>query len=297
MSSAKKSPNQSSSRCGRDDFSDAALVIIGHGSTTNSESAQPVYQHAEELRRRGVFSEVREAFWKQEPRILEVANSVSANRVFFVPLMISEGYFSEETIPLELKFRNTDEKGFSRIQRRESHTWYYGAPIGTHESMTDIILTRARGVLEQNPFPIKAQLEQTALFVAGHGTGRNEHSRKAIESQVTAIRTRAMFAEVHAVFMEEEPRIGDCFKISGSRNLVIVPFFISDGQHTNEDIPVMLGESQKAVRRRMEQSRTTWRNPTERKGKMVWYTASVGSEPKIADVIMERVREVAALGF
>ena len=106
-----------------------------------------------------------------------------------------------------------------------------------------------------------------------------------------------MFAEVHAVFMEEEPRIEDCFTIASSRNLVVVPFFISDGLHTNEDIPVMLGESRKAVRRRMEQGCATWRNPTERKGKMLWYSTSVGSEPKIADVIMERVREVAALGF
>lgn len=280
----------------KDSFSDAALVIIGHGSTLDAESAAPVYQHSEELRRRAVFSEVREAFWTQEPRISGVADTISAKRVFFVPLMISEGYFSEEAIPLELKFRKSGEACFSRIQRRGGQTWYYGAPVGTHETMTDIILARARSVLEQNPFPIRAKLEQTELFVAGHGTDRNENSRKAVESQVAATRAKAMFSDVHAVFMEERPQIGDCYGISTSRNLVVVPFFISDGQHTKEDIPVMLGESRKGVRRRLEQGRTAWKNPTERNGKMLWYSTSVGSEPKIADVILERVREVAALG-
>src|SRR5215203_1569932 len=36
------------------DFSDSALVLIGHGSTLNAESAKPTYQHADEFRRRGM---------------------------------------------------------------------------------------------------------------------------------------------------------------------------------------------------------------------------------------------------
>ena len=43
-------------------FSDAALLLIGHGATMNRESAAPVYQHATALRARHLFAEVREAF-------------------------------------------------------------------------------------------------------------------------------------------------------------------------------------------------------------------------------------------
>ena len=74
-----------------DDFSDGALVLLGHGTTQNENSAAPVYQHAAELRRRGIFAEVREAFWKQEPQVKQVLASISASRVFIVPLFISEG--------------------------------------------------------------------------------------------------------------------------------------------------------------------------------------------------------------
>jgi len=48
------------------DFSDATLVLMGHGTTLNNESSAPVYQHAAALRGRKLFAEVREAFWKQQ---------------------------------------------------------------------------------------------------------------------------------------------------------------------------------------------------------------------------------------
>ena len=45
-----------------ENFSDAALVVLGHGSTKNDQSAAPVYQHAAELRRRGAIVDVVEAY-------------------------------------------------------------------------------------------------------------------------------------------------------------------------------------------------------------------------------------------
>ena len=87
-----------------EDFCDAALVVLGHGTEQNADSAAPVFQHAAELRRRKIFGEVREAFWKQEPQIKKVLAEISAPRVFIVPLFISEGYFASEVIPRELGF-------------------------------------------------------------------------------------------------------------------------------------------------------------------------------------------------
>jgi sirohydrochlorin cobaltochelatase len=74
----------------------------------------------------------------------------------------------------------------------------------------------------------------------------------------------------------------------------MVPFFISDGLHSYEDIPVMLGETGQNARTRIRAGQPAWRNPTEKKGKLLWYSPSVGSEPGLADVVLERVREMAA---
>ncbi len=271
----------------RENLSDAALVLLGHGSTQNASSAAPVYQHAAELRRRGIFAEVREGFWKQEPQVKKVLAEIEARRAFIVPMFISEGYFSAEVIPQEL--------GMNELGTRNSErgTLCYCKPIGTHERMTEIILNRAREVVEKFPFPRAPKPNDITLFIAGHGTERNENSRKAIERQMELIREKNLYAAVHAVFMEESPRIADCFALAETRNLVVVPFFISDGMHVQEDIPVLLGEPERIVKQRLEAGQATWRNPTERKDKLVWYGSAVGTEPGLADVVLERVREMA----
>jgi len=284
-------------------YHDATLILIGHGSTLNAESAAPTYQHADELRRRGIFADVLEAFWKQEPCIAGILRAAFTPRVFIVPLFISEGYFTEEIIPRELGFRNNEQKEFARVQVRpgppgvnfKEQTLYYCGPVGTHESMTEVLLSRARNIIEKHPFPRAPKPKETALFIAGHGTGNNENSRKAIERQVEIIRGRGEYQEVHAVFMEEEPRIGNCYSMTAARNIVMVPFFISDGLHSYEDIPVMLGEAERIVKKRYAEGQPTWRNPTEKKGKLLWYTQSIGNEAHIPEVILERVREAEKL--
>jgi sirohydrochlorin cobaltochelatase len=276
---------------GQDDFSNAALVLVGHGTALNPESGATVFQHVAELRRRRLFAEVHEAFWKQPPALTDVLASIAAPRLFLVPLFISEGFFSERVIPRALGLRGEGQVEFSRVQRRGAQTLCYCKPVGTHESMTAVLLHRAREVVERNPFPRAANPRETTLFIAGHGTERDENSRKPIEQQVELIRALGLYAGVHAVFMEEKPRISECYELAPSRNMIVVPFFISDGLHVREDIPVLLGEPKRIVQQRLDTGLPTWRNPTEIKGRLVWYSPSVGSDPRIAEVILERVRE------
>lgn len=273
-----------------DNFKDSTLVLIGHGSTLNAESSAPTHQHADELRRRNLFGQVLTAFWKEEPMLAAVLRGAFKPRVFCVPLFISEGYFTEEVIPRELGF----PKG-ANVMRRGEQTLYYCGPIGTHDSMTEVLLARAKDVVAKHPFPRAPKPSETALFIAGHGTGNNENSRKAIERQVELIRAMNVFAEVHPSFMEEDPKIGECYAVAKAPNIVMVPFFISDGLHSYEDIPMMLGEPERLVRSRLAAGQPTWRNPTQRKDKLVWYSPSIGNEAHIPDVILQRVREAAAL--
>ncbi|HET7625712.1 MAG TPA: CbiX/SirB N-terminal domain-containing protein [Verrucomicrobiae bacterium] len=270
-------------------FTDAALVLLGHGSTKNADSSAPVFQHAAELRRRNLFAEVREAFWKQEPQAREVLKSISAKRVFVVPLFISEGFFSDDVIPRELGFA---EKSKLKIQNSE---FIYCKPVGTHESMTAVLLARAREVTAQFPFPRAPRPKDITLFIAGHGTEQNENSRKAVEHQAASLGALNEYAAVHAVFMEESPRISEVYERARTRNIVVVPFFISDGMHTREDIPILLGEPERIVRERISTGQPAWRNPTERHGKFVWYASAVGTDPRIADVILERVKEATKI--
>src|ERR1051325_7304589 len=137
--------------------------------------------------------------------------------------------------------------------------------------MTEVLLARAAKIVAKHPCPRAPKPSETALFIAGHGTSQNENSRKAIEHQVELIRAKNHYAEVHAVYMEEEPRIAACYTMAKTSNIVMVPFFISDGLHSYEDIPMMLGAPERLVQSRLAARQPPWRNPKEKKGKLVWY--------------------------
>lgn len=278
------------------EFSDATLVLVGHGSTLNADSALPTHVQADALRQRGIFARVVTAFWKEHPTLAGALRQAFTPRVFVVPLFISEGYFTEEVIPRELGLLSPGAAPGVRIRELGGQRVHYCGPVGTHASMTEVILSRAREVVSRFPdaggrIPRPAEI---SLFVAGHGTGNNENSRKAIEDQVERIRARGEYAGVHSLFMEEEPRIAECHRLAETADRVVVPFFISDGLHSFEDIPVMLGAPETEVQARFKAGQPTWINPTALEGGRVWYTPGIGLEPHLADVILERVRETMA---
>ncbi len=272
-------------------FSDAALVVLGHGTELNENSEAVVFQHAAELRRRKIFREVREAFWKQEPQIKNVLAEISAPKIFIAPLFISEGYFAADKIPKGLGFEFPNNLKL----KTENSEIFYCKPVGSHDSMTKVILSRAEEVVKKFPFPRPPKNSEITLFIAGHGTEKNENSRKPVDRQVELIRAQKNYANVHGIFLEESPRISDCYSFAQTKNIIVVPFFISDGLHTQEDIPVLLGEAKRIVEQRIAAGQPSWRNPTEKNGKLVWYSSVVGTAPEMADVILERVREAATL--
>ena len=271
-------------------FHDATLLIIGHGSTVNGDSGATVFQHAAELRRRGIFAEVREAFFKIEPRIGPTLASIRTPRIFVVPFFTAEGYFTRQAIPCELGLPVGSQNVMPCRVELDGRAVIYCHPVGTHPLMTQIILARAAAALGGSRNTQHATPPATALVIAGHGTELNPDSRKSIERQVELIAAQNIFAEVHPAFLEELPRIADIPQFVKAPRIVVVPFFMSDGLHVCEDIPGLLGERAEVVQARLKAGEWPWQNPTERNGKSIFYTRGIGSEPGIADVILERVR-------
>src|SRR5207237_1701271 len=80
----------------------SALLVIGHGSTVNPDSSTPTWNHAHEIRRRGIFADVQCAFWKEEPSLRDARFFLPDEQihdVFVVPNFISEGYFTQAVLP------------------------------------------------------------------------------------------------------------------------------------------------------------------------------------------------------
>jgi sirohydrochlorin cobaltochelatase len=276
-----------------DGFEDASLVLIGHGSTLNAGSSASLYQHLDELRKRRIFAAVVEAFVQQEPSVAGALRRVFTPRVFVVPYFISEGWFTDHVVPVQLGLRDPQSREFARVQKPSHQVIFYCSPVGSHPAMTDVLRARATDVVRRHPFPRAPRAAELGLLIAGHGTTYNPGSHAAIAQQVEAFRQSGEYAEVHGVFLEEPPFITEAWRIASSNNLVMVPFFLSDGLHSREHIPVMLGEDESTVRQRLAAGLPPWRNPTQRHGKRLWYADPIGTEPLLADVILERARQAA----
>lgn len=256
----------------------SALLIVGHGSTENPDSSTPYFEHAAEIRRRGLFAEVHCCFWKEEPSMREAPYMIDAPEVYVVPDFISEGYFTQEVIPRELQLSGptTELRG---------KTYHYTLPVGVHPSMTGLILRRAKEVApEVDP-------AKTTLIITGHGTGLNQNSTKAIKDQVALIAASgAGYAAVTDAYMEEPPFIADWDKMAGTENVIVVPFFIADGLHSYQDIPVLLGMEEE-VGAAASQREVFRHNPHHLRGKKLFYTSAIGTEPLLADVILDQVAD------
>ncbi len=275
-------------------FDDAVLVLIAHGSSTDLRAGETALRQAEALRRRGVFAEVTPLFWKQTPPVAERIAALTQRRIFVVPLLSSDGYFADQVIPRALGLRSATGADFPRQRGNVSQTLIYCHPVGTHPQIARLIAALARETLASRPFPRAPLPGETALFIAGHGTEKNARSRLAVEGHVQTIRAQGEFGEVHAVYLEESPFVQDCFAMTRLKSLVVVPSFIGEGPHVAEDLPVCLGEPRERVRARLATGQSGWPNPTEKNGKRVWLSASVGGHPGIVDIILARAMELAS---
>jgi sirohydrochlorin cobaltochelatase len=257
-----------------------ALLIVAHGSTVNPDSSAPTLAHAAEIRRRKVFAEVECAFWKEEPSLRDAQflfDPASIREVCLVPKFISEGYFTQSVIPRELEMNG------KTTDRSNGQIWRYCEPVGNHPAMTELLLKRAREVAPG------VDPAGTSLLIVAHGTDLNENSAVAAKREAEDIRALGKFAEVLNVYMEEPPLVSDWRKLTKTRNVVVVPFFISDGLHSYEDIPRLIGIAQGTSTTSGTVRGEIFRgNPYRVDGRSLFYAPSIGTDPGFADIIVEQ---------
>ena len=175
--------------------------------------------------------------------------------------------------------------------------------------MTELLLKRAREIASD------AVPAETSLLIVAHGTDLNENSAVAAKRETEKIRALGRYAAVLNVYMEEPPLVSDWRKLTKTQNVVVVPFFISDGLHSYEDIPRLLGiasrhperseaeskdravlssgfavESRDSARDdRVAGGREIFQcNPYAIDGRSLFYAPSIGTDPGFADIILDQ---------
>ncbi|AWB26379.1 CbiX/SirB N-terminal domain-containing protein [Halococcoides cellulosivorans] len=264
-----------------------ALVVAAHGSHLSPDSSRPARDHAARIRATGAFDEVHTAFWKEEPSFRDALRTVASDELFLVPLFVSRGYFTEQVLPREFRLTEFDrdrwaEAGSITTTADDvSATIHYCGPVGTDPVMSDVIVQRAESITGDTAIG-----PETTLAIVGHGTERNQNSAEAIYDHVERIRATDRFAAVEALFMDEAPAIDDWPEYVDTERVVIVPLFVADGYHTQEDLPEDIGL--------VEDYRESWATPARVAGHEVYYSGAVGTEPLTAEVILDRAKRAGA---
>jgi sirohydrochlorin cobaltochelatase len=125
----------------------------------------------------------------------------------------------------------------------------------------------------------------------------NENSAVAAKREVEKIRALGKYAAVLNLYMEEPPLVSDWRQLTKTENVVVVPFFISDGLHSYEDIPRLLGMVVAAGVDRGQPGSTPpatahgkifRQNPYAIDDRKLFYAPSIGTDPGFADIIIEQ---------
>jgi len=204
-------------------FEDTALILAGHGSTKNADSSRYTRETAHRIRRRGIFAEVRSAFWKEQPSYQDALQGLKSGKVVVVPWFLANGYFTTKVLAREF----ADVPGIeSRITE----------PMGMRPEILGHLRKRAKRLLEKK----KWEAAQVSLLVASHGTSLHKGSRGAAVGLAEQL-AKDGYRVSQAVFLEEEPRIADWRRVIGEGPVVVLPHFLAGGLHGSEDVPKLLG--------------------------------------------------------
>ncbi|MFH1774643.1 MAG: precorrin-8X methylmutase [Methanobacteriota archaeon] len=118
--------------------------------------------------------------------------------------------------------------------------------------------------------------KKTAIIIVGHGS-RVKQSKGIYEEVARKVREKSGI-EAQAGYMKHwNPTITETINVvveKGIKKIVIVPLFLLPGLHVTEDIPILLSRIKIP------------------KGVEILYARHIGADDRLADVVLDRVKEV-----
>ena len=124
------------------------LMIVGHGTELNENSAVAAKREAEALRSRSPYAAVVNAYMEEAPLIADWRNLTKTDNVVVVPFFIADGLHSYEDIPEMLGIPASTARGrpgeiFARPYRIDGRSLFYASSIGTDAGFSAIIVEQA----------------------------------------------------------------------------------------------------------------------------------------------------------
>jgi sirohydrochlorin cobalto/nickelchelatase len=131
---------------------------------------------------------------------------------------------------------------------------------------------------------------KTGVLIVGHGS-KLEHNKNLVVEMARILDVKNEFGPVTAGFMQiNKPDIMDGIKVlisKGVDTIYVQPCFLASGIHLTEDIPEVLG---------LKKNHDNGKMIVEGKEISLRYCGPIGADPRIADILTDRIRERAKKG-
>ncbi len=205
------------------------LLLIGHGAS--SGGGRSVRLLAERLRHEGGFDQVAACFWKEVPFVGEGLGLIASPTVLAIPVFATEGRIARDLIPAAMGL-----SGPLTVLKDSRHV-HYLRPIGVHPGMAELASKRAQDAARAAGFDPAA----SALMLIAHGNRQGGGARSSAEALTQRLFQSGRWAEVKALFLEEEPRAVDWRNHVRAEHIVVLPMLLAEGQHAGRDLPPLFG--------------------------------------------------------
>jgi sirohydrochlorin cobaltochelatase len=204
-----------------------ALVLGAHGSLAASDSNQPLYDLADTISDKEIFTAVTPAFLNGDPLMTDFLQQLPRGDVVIVPAMTSVGYYLQSVIP-------------KRIAENPEHADYriFISPVvGMHQKIATLVTAR----IERTMAGDGMTADDTTVVLVGHGTRRNANSCKSTYALLDQLKGQQPDLKFEIAFLDQDPQAEAVAQKIDTPHTVIIPFLISRGPHTTVDIPEAFG--------------------------------------------------------
>lgn len=257
-----------------------SLVLAAHGSLAAENSNQPLHDLAssiatalESRSANRTFDVVRPAFLNGQPAMTNVLQSLPPGDVVVVPVMTSQGYYLQK---LPGKFgENSNAEQFRLLMT---------SAVGMHHSIPNRIQGRIARLLTE----YELAGSETTVVVVGHGTGRNPTSGQSTIELTESLAMKFPDLKFETAFLDQDPTVKQIAAKIETPNTLVIPFLISRGPHSTEDVPRAFGLP----------SGPDVQFPLAKQQENGWCICDlpVGMYPDIAEVCLELADEAIASG-
>jgi sirohydrochlorin cobaltochelatase len=126
------------------DPAETSLLIAGHGTLRNKNSATVICEQARKISQAGPYAECLAVFMEETPLVGDWATLTTRPNVIVVPFFIAEGPHFSGDLPQMLGFQDANAK--FPLLLRGKRLWY-ARPVGQDEKMTEVVLAQVRAAV------------------------------------------------------------------------------------------------------------------------------------------------------